>query len=43
MPGSGDGRRHQGEAAESEDADATPHLLLKYLDVTFATYTSKSR
>jgi hypothetical protein len=31
-------RRHQGEAAESEDGDATPNLLLKHPDTTLAIY-----
>jgi hypothetical protein len=31
-------RRHQGEAAESEEGDATPDLLLKYPDTILATY-----
>jgi hypothetical protein len=40
MPTGGDGRRrrHQGETAESGDGDATPYLLLKHPDATFATY-----
>jgi hypothetical protein len=31
-------RRHQGEAAENEERDATPDLLLKYPDTTLAIY-----
>jgi hypothetical protein len=31
-------RRHQGEAVEGEEVDATPDLLLKHLDTTLATY-----
>jgi hypothetical protein len=31
-------RRHQGEAAESEERDATPDLLLKHPDAKLATY-----
>jgi len=31
-------RRHQGEAAESEERVATPDVLLKNLDTTLATY-----
>ena len=31
-------RRHRGEAAEGEEGDATPDLLLKHPNKTFATY-----
>jgi hypothetical protein len=31
-------RRHQDEAAKDEEGDATPDLLLKYLNATLATY-----
>jgi hypothetical protein len=31
-------RRHQSEAAESEEGDATPDILLKHTDTTLATY-----
>jgi hypothetical protein len=31
-------RRHRGEKAEGEQGDATPDLLLKHPDATFATY-----
>jgi hypothetical protein len=31
-------RRHQGEAAEGEEGDATLDLLLKHSDVTLTTY-----
>jgi hypothetical protein len=31
-------RRHRCEAAEGEEGDATPDLLLKYSDTTLATY-----
>jgi hypothetical protein len=31
-------KRHQDEAAESEEADATFDLLLKHPDATLATY-----
>jgi hypothetical protein len=31
-------RRHQGETAENKVGDATPDLLLKYLDTTLAIY-----
>jgi hypothetical protein len=31
-------RRHRGEAGEDEVGDATPGLLLKHVDKTFATY-----
>jgi hypothetical protein len=30
-------RRHRGEAAESEEGNATPDLLLKHPDATHAT------
>jgi hypothetical protein len=40
MPADGDGRRrrHRGEASKSKDRDATPDLLLKHPNATFATY-----
>jgi hypothetical protein len=31
-------RRHQEEAAQSEEGDGTSYILLKYLDTTLATY-----
>jgi hypothetical protein len=31
-------RRHQDEAVEGEEGDATPDLLLKHSDATLATY-----
>jgi hypothetical protein len=31
-------RRHQGEATEGEEGDATPDLFLKHLDTTLVTY-----
>jgi hypothetical protein len=31
-------RRHQGEAIEGEEGDATPDLLLKHPNTTLATY-----
>jgi hypothetical protein len=31
-------RRHQDEPVESEEGDATPDLLLKHPDATFAIY-----
>ena len=34
-------RRYRGEAAESEEGDATPDLLLKDQNKTFATYVRK--
>jgi hypothetical protein len=32
------GVRRRGEAAENEERDATPDLLLKHSDATLATY-----
>jgi hypothetical protein len=34
----GSKRIHRGEAAESEEGDATPYLLLKHPDATLETY-----
>jgi hypothetical protein len=34
-------RRHRGEATEGEEGDATPDLLLKHSNETFATYVRK--
>ena len=36
-------RRHRGEAAEGEEGDATPDLLLKYSDVTVTKHTCEGR
>jgi hypothetical protein len=38
MPADAERRRHRSEATKSEDRDATPDLLLKHPDATFATY-----
>jgi hypothetical protein len=38
MPASTGRRRHQGEATESEEGDATRDLLLKHPDAAFAIY-----
>ena len=34
-------RRHRGEIAKGEERDATPDLLLKHPNKTFATYVRK--
>jgi hypothetical protein len=39
MQGNTKARRHQGEAAESEERDATPDLFLKHPDTTLTTYS----
>jgi hypothetical protein len=35
-------RRHRVEIVKREEGDATPDLLLKYLDTTLATYVCKT-
>jgi hypothetical protein len=34
-------RRHRGEAAEGEEGDATPNLLLKHPNTTLAIYARR--